>query len=178
MLLLEYRLHFAKCLDILFADEPSTGLDPGARLEFAIELERLRAERGTTIVLTTHFMEEADRADRVGILHEGNLLALGKPDELKENLGGEVVVIETGNPDSLCTKIRDRFSLECQTVDGSARIKVPRAHEFVPKVVEAFPGEVSALSFGRPTLEDVFIQKTGRTFWDAAEETPSGERAE
>jgi ABC-2 type transport system ATP-binding protein len=178
---LRRRVELAKALlpgpDLLFADEPSTGLDPGARLEFETELERLRAEHGTTIVLTTHFMEEADRADRVGILHEGNLVALGKPDELKENLGGEVVVIETGNPDSLCTKIRDCFSLECQTVDGSARIKVPRAHEFVPKVVEAFPGEVSALSFGRPTLEDVFIQKTGRKFWDDAGETPSGERA-
>lgn len=178
---LRRRVELAKALlpgpDILFADEPSTGLDPGARLEFAAELERLRAERGTTIVLTTHFMEEADRADRVGILHEGNLVALGNPDELKESLGGEVVVIETGAPDSLCTKIRDHFNLECRAVNGSVRIEIPRAHEFVPKVVEAFPGEVSSLSFGRPTLEDVFIQKTGRKFWEAEDETPSGEGA-
>ncbi len=178
---LRRRVELAKALlpgpDLLFADEPSTGLDPGARLEFAAELERLRAERGTTIVLTTHFMEEADRADRVGILHEGNLVALGKPDKLKESLGGEVVVIKTGDPDSLCTKIRERFALECQAVDGSARIKVPRAHEFVPKVVEAFPGEVSSLSFGRPTLGDVFIQKTGRKFWEAEDKALSGEVA-
>lgn len=178
---LRRRVELAKALlpgpELLFADEPSTGLDPGARLEFAAELEHLREERGTTIVLTTHFMEEADRADRVGILHEGNLVALGKPDELKESLGGEVVVIETGDPDSLCTKIRERFSLKCQAIDGSVRIEIPRAHEFVPKVVEAFPGEVSSLSFGRPTLEDVFIQKTGRKFWETEDKSPSGEGA-
>ncbi|MBT3821356.1 MAG: DUF4162 domain-containing protein, partial [Nitrospinaceae bacterium] len=172
------RVELAKALlpgpDLLFADEPSTGLDPGARLEFAAELERLRAEQGTTVVLTTHFMEEADRADRVGILHEGNLVALGKPNELKESLGGEVVVIETENPDSLCQKILERFSLEAQAIDETVRIKIPKAHEFIPKVVEAFPGEVTSLSFGRPTLEDVFIQKTGRNFWEAAE-APSGE---
>ena len=175
---LRRRVELAKALlpgpDLLFADEPSTGLDPGARLEFAAELERLRAEQGTTVVLTTHFMEEADRADRVGILHEGNLVALGKPNELKESLGGEVVVIETENPDSLCQKILERFSLEAQAIDETVRIKIPKAHEFIPKVVEAFPGEVTSLSFGRPTLEDVFIQKTGRNFWEAAE-APSGE---
>jgi ABC-2 type transport system ATP-binding protein len=176
---LRRRVELAKALlpgpELLFADEPSTGLDPGARLEFAAELERLRVERGTTIVLTTHFMEEADSADRVGILHEGNLVALGKPDDLKESLGGEVVVIETGDPDSLCTKIREHFDLKSHPVDGTVRIEIPRAHEFIPKVVEAFPGEVSSLSFGRPTLEDVFIQKTGRKFWEAESETPFGE---
>ena len=176
---LRRRVELAKALlpgpALLFADEPSTGLDPGARLEFAAELQRLRAERGTTVVLTTHFMEEADRSDRVGILHEGNLVALGEPEKLKESVGGDVVVIQTPDPESLSGKLKERFGHEAQAVDGSVRIEIPRAHEFIPRVVEAFPGEVKSLSFGRPTLEDVFIQKTGRKFWDAQEEEASRE---
>jgi len=176
---LRRRVELAKALlpgpALLFADEPSTGLDPGARLEFAAELQRLRAERGTTIVLTTHFMEEADRSDRVGILHEGNLVALGEPGKLKESVGGDVVVIQTHDPESLSGKLKERFGHEAQAMDGSVRIEIPRAHEFIPRVVEAFPGEVKSLSFGRPTLEDVFIQKTGRKFWDAQEEEASRE---
>ncbi|MFP6869047.1 MAG: ABC transporter ATP-binding protein [Nitrospinota bacterium] len=176
---LRRRVELAKALlpgpALLFADEPSTGLDPGARLEFAAELQRLRAERGTTVVLTTHFMEEADRSDRVGILHEGNLVALGEPEKLKESVGGDVVVIQTPDPESLSGKLKERFGHEAQAVDGSVRIEIPRAHEFSPRVVETFPGEVKSLSFGRPTLEDVFIQKTGRKFWDAQEEEASRE---
>lgn len=176
---LRRRVELAKALlpgpALLFADEPSTGLDPGARLEFAAELQRLRAERGTTVVLTTHFMEEADRSDRVGILHEGNLVALGEPGKLKESVGGDVVVIQTHDPESLSGKLKERFGHEAQAVDGSVRIEIPRAHEFIPRVVETFPGEVKSLSFGRPTLEDVFIQKTGRKFWDAQEEEASRE---
>ena len=176
---LRRRVELAKALlpgpALLFADEPSTGLDPGARLEFAAELQRLRAERGTTVVLTTHFMEEADRSDRVGILHEGNLVALGEPEKLKESVGGDVVVIQTPDPESLSGKLKERFGHEAQAVDGSVRIEIPRAHEFIPRVVETFPGEVKSLSFGRPTLEDVFIQKTGRKFWDAQEEEASRE---
>lgn len=176
---LRRRVELAKALlpgpALLFADEPSTGLDPGARLEFAAELQRLRAERGTTVVLTTHFMEEADRSDRVGILHEGNLVALGEPEKLKESVGGDVVVIQTHDPESLSGKLKERFGHEAQAMDGSVRIEIPRAHEFIPRVVETFPGEVKSLSFGRPTLEDVFIQKTGRKFWDAQEEEASRE---
>jgi ABC-2 type transport system ATP-binding protein len=175
---LRRRVELAKALlpgpDLLLLDEPSTGLDPGARLGFAAELLRLREERGTTVVLTTHFMEDADRSDRVGILHEGSLVALGRPDELKESVGGEVVVIESGDPSALRDKLRDRFGHEAQLMEGSIRIELPRAHEFIPQLVEAFPGEVKSLTFGRPTLEDVFIRKTGRRFWEGDEEE-SGE---
>ncbi len=177
---LRRRAELAKSLlpgpDLLFLDEPSTGLDPGARLEFGAELQRLRKEQGTTVVLTTHFMEEADRCDRVAILHEGNLVAMGRPEELKESVGGEVVVIHSQDPAALREKIQTRFGHPARIVDGSLRLEHPRAHEFIPQVVEAFPGEVKSLTFGKPTLEDVFIQKTGQRFW-REEKSPAGEGA-
>lgn len=170
---LRRRIELAKALlpspALLFADEPSTGLDPGVRLEFAAEIQRLRSERRITVVLTTHFIEEADRSDQVGILHEGNLVALGKPEALKETMDGEIVVIQTPNPKSLCAKIQEHFGHETQTFSNSVRIEIPRAHEFIPKLVESFPSEVKSLKFGRPNLEDVFIQKTGQQFWESQE---------
>ncbi len=178
---LRRRVELAKALlpgpDLLLADEPSTGLDPGARLEFAAALQKLRKERGTTIVLTTHFMEEADRSDRVGIIDEGHLVAIGGPNELKESIGGEVVVIQTQSPESLGEKLSDRFGREVHVMDDSVRIEIPRAHEFIARVLDAFPGEVDFLSFGRPTLEDVFIQKTGRNFRETQEEALQKESA-
>ncbi|MDA0999416.1 MAG: ABC transporter ATP-binding protein [bacterium] len=174
---LQRRVELAKALlpepDILFLDEPSTGLDPAARRDFGDEIGRLRADRGTTVVLTTHILEEADRCDRVGILNEGNLVALGEPEALKKKIGGEVVAIESPDAGALQEKIKSRFGIESTRVDGTLRIEQTGAHEMIPRVIEAFPGEVKSLTFGRPTLEDVFIHETGRRFWQ--EEDAEGE---
>jgi ABC-2 type transport system ATP-binding protein len=154
--------------ELLLLDEPSTGLDPGARRDFAKLLRRLRDRGGVTVVLTTHYMEEAERADRVAVLHEGSLVALGTPDELKRSVGGDVVVIDAEAPRDLRDKVRARFGLEAQLVDGTLRVERSRGHELVRDVVEAFPGEVRSVTFGRPTLEDVFIHVTGRRFWEGS----------
>jgi ABC-2 type transport system ATP-binding protein len=154
--------------ELLLLDEPSTGLDPGARRDFAQLLRALRDRGGVTVVLTTHYMEEAERADRVAVLHEGSLVALGTPDELKRSVGGDVVVIEAEAPRDLRDKVRARFGLEAQLVDGTLRVERSRGHELVRDVVEAFPGEVRSVTFGRPTLEDVFIHVTGRRFWEGS----------
>ncbi|HSD09637.1 MAG TPA: ABC transporter ATP-binding protein [Candidatus Binatia bacterium] len=153
--------------ELLLLDEPSTGLDPGARRDFAQLLRTLRDRDGVTVVLTTHHMEEAERADRVAVLHEGSLVALGTPDELKRSVGGDVVVIEAEAPQDLRDKVRARFGLEAQLVDGTLRLERSRGHELVRDIVEAFPGEVRSVTFGRPTLEDVFVHVTGRRFWEA-----------
>jgi ABC-2 type transport system ATP-binding protein len=162
---LRRRAELAKALlprpELLLLDEPSTGLDPGARRELAAYLEELRAGEGVTILLTTHLMDEAERCDRVGILDRGRLVTIDRPAELKARLGGDVVVIQARDPEALRRLVGERFGTQPALVDGLLRAERPRGHEFVREVAEAFPGEVLSASFGRPTLEDVFVHLTG-----------------
>jgi ABC-2 type transport system ATP-binding protein len=161
---LQRRVELAKGLlhepDILVLDEPNTGLDPAARRDFMNYLQYLCEQDGVTILLTTHFMEDAERCDRVGILHEGKLVALGAPDALKQSIGGDIVVIQSPDPLGLQKKLRERFGCEATVVDGTLRVERPRGHEFIRDAVEAFPGDITSAAFGRPTLEDVFIHLT------------------
>jgi ABC-2 type transport system ATP-binding protein len=179
---LQRRVELAKGLlhrpELLLLDEPSTGLDPGARRDFSALLRRLSEREKITIALTTHFMEEAERCDRVAILDGGRLEALGTPDELKAHIPGDVVVVEAKDPASLAEKIRSRFGIEPTRVDGSLRFERPRGHEFVREIAETFPEEVRSASFTRPTLEDVFVHFTGHRFWDPVlDGAAAGEKA-
>lgn len=169
---LQRRVELAKALlhepPILLLDEPSTGLDPGARRDFLQYLGELRERDGVTVVLTTHYMEEAERCDRVAILHRGKLASLGAPAQLKDTVGGDVVVLQSRDPEALRQHIAERFGHEAFVVDGTVRIERPRGHEFVRDVVDAFPTEISFVTYGKPTLEDVFIHLTGHRFWNDA----------
>ena len=163
---LQRRAELAKALlhqpEVLVLDEPTTGLDPGARRDVWRHLLALGDRDGTTIVLTTHLMDEAARCDRVGIIHEGRLVAIGAPQALTDALGADVITIAAGDPAGLATKVGARFGVRVDVMDEQLRIERDRAHEFVPEVVEAFPGEIDAVTFGKPTLEDVFMHYTGR----------------
>ncbi len=166
------RVELAKGLlhapELLLLDEPSSGLDPGVRREFIEYLVRLRDSDGVTVVLTTHTMEEAERCDRVGFVHHGALVAVGTPDALKGEIGGDVVVVQADDPERMRARIRERFGRDARLVDGALRIELPRGHEFVREVVEAFPGDIRAVTVGKPTLEDVFVHLTGDRFWGEA----------
>ena len=162
------RVELAKGLlhkpQVLLLDEPSTGLDPRVRRELSDYLERLRDENGMTILLTTHLMEEADRCDRVAILDRGQLVALNTPRQLKEQIGGDVISVETGQPQPLAEQIGKRFNLVTRALGGSVRIERTDGHKFITDLVEAFPGQIDAVSIHKPTLEDVFIRLTGHRF--------------
>ncbi len=166
---LQRRTELAKALlhqpPLLLLDEPSTGLDPGARRDFMQYLRQLRDQEGITIVLTTHYMEEAERCERVAILHQGNLVRVGTPAELEQEVGGDVVVMQTPDPQGLQRKLRERFGCDPTVVDGTLRVERPRGHELVRDVVDAFPNDVTLVTYGKPTLEDVFIHLTGHRFW-------------
>ncbi len=151
--------------ELLLLDEPSTGLDPAARREFFNYLGYLREHDGVTVVLTTHFMEEAERCDRIGILHQGKLVGVAPPAELKSEVGGDVIVIRADAPELLQRKILQRFTLKSQLVDGTIRIERIRGHELVGDLIGAFGDEVESVSFGKPTLEDVFVHLTGHQFF-------------
>ncbi|MEI6082193.1 MAG: ATP-binding cassette domain-containing protein [Verrucomicrobiota bacterium] len=170
---LQRRAEIAKCLlirpEVLLLDEPSTGLDPGARLDLWASLEKLRSEHGVTALCTTHLMEEAARADRVGIVSSGKLVALGTPDELTAAIGGDVISLgaskETG-ADQLAKLITSKTGIPATVVEGEVRIEHVEAYALAARLAGEFPKEITSLRIARPTLEDVFIARTGRLFAD------------
>jgi len=175
---LQRRTELAQALlhrpPLLLLDEPSTGLDPGARRDFIQYLAQLREQDGATIVLTTHYMDEAERCDRVAILHQGKLVSVGSPAELKGRVGGDVVVVQARDATGLRARIKERFGCEAALVDGTLRIERERGHELVRDLVDAFPEEVTLVTYGKPTLEDVFIHLTGHRFWVSDDGTETG----
>ncbi|MDZ7268711.1 MAG: ATP-binding cassette domain-containing protein [candidate division KSB1 bacterium] len=166
---LRRRVELAKSLlhqpALLLLDEPSTGLDPGARRELWDLLRHLQISEGVTVLLTTHLLEEAEKCDRLAILDAGRLVALGTPEELKARIGGDVIMLDSPQPELLRMRCRELFQIEATVVDGRLRLERDRGHEFVPKLIEAFPGRITSLTIGKPTLEDVFIKETGHQFW-------------
>ena len=150
---------------LLLLDEPSTGLDPGARRDVWTYLEQMREEEGVTSFLTTHLMEEAEKCDRLALLDQGKLLAVGTPDELKARIGGDIVSVEAQDPDALAAAVKERFGIEGRVVEDTIHFEKDEGHRFVPQLIDAFPDRVDSISLGKPTLEDVFVQLTGHRFW-------------
>ena len=167
---MQRRIELAKGLlhqpGVLLLDEPTTGLDPGARRDLWQYLQMLRDEERVSVLVTTHLMEEAEHCDRLAILNEGNLVALGTPAELKSEIGGDIVLLEaTHDAELLAEHIRARFHVDTTVLEKHVRIEREGGHRFVTDVVEAFPGEIQAISVSKPALEDVFIRRTGHKFW-------------
>lgn len=177
---MQRRIELAKGLlhhpEVLLLDEPTTGLDPGARRDLWQYLAMLRDQEHVSIIVTTHLMEEAERCDRLAILSEGNLVALGTPEALTREIGGDVILLEARDPQALAAQIRTRFHVDAVVLDNHVRFEIENGHRFVPDVVEAFPGEIQSLSVSKPTLEDVFIHCTGHRFWNEEMEAASAEK--
>lgn len=165
---LQRRVEIAKGLlhdpAVLLLDEPTTGLDPGARKDVWTYLATL-TKQGVTVLVTTHLMEEAERCSRLALLDQGTLAALGTPAQLKEAIRGDVVTVTSSDSTRLIEGVRQQFGLEAILRDGAVRIERPDGHRFVPQLVEAFPGLVTSIHVGKPTLEDVFVLHTGHRFW-------------
>ena len=162
---LRRRVEIAKALlhrpQVMLMDEASTGLDPAARRDLSRHVETLRQQEGVTVLLTTHILEEADRCDRLVLLHQGRIVAHGTPGELRSSIGGDVVVLETRDTASLAGKITQHFGLQPKVMDGQVRVEIPNGHRFITEVVEAFPGAIESVGLHKPTLEDVFVRETG-----------------
>lgn len=167
------RVDLAKGLmhrpDLVLLDEPTTGLDPGARRDLWSYVEGARDRDGLSVLITTHLMDDAERCDRLLIIDRGRIVALGTPDSLRDSVGGDVIVARTREPQRLAGEIQEKLDQTAEVVDDTVRVRRPRAHEFVPVLFEAFPGRIEALSVGKPTLEDVFIQHTGHRLWEESD---------
>ncbi|MXY99704.1 ATP-binding cassette domain-containing protein [Candidatus Poribacteria bacterium] len=162
---LQRRVEIAKALlhspRVLLLDEPTSGLDITARQQLNDYLGVLAQTEAILVFMTTHLLEDAEMCDRVGILDVGRLVALGEPEELKAEVGGDVILIESTDSAILATAIADGFGISTVLTDDGLRLECERGHEFVRDVVAAFPDEIQSVRFGKPTLADVFMKLTG-----------------
>ncbi len=162
------RVELAKGLlhrpKVLLLDEPSTGLDPAARLDLWQALTQLRDNHGTSIILTTHLLDEADKCDCVAILNAGAMVACDRPENLRSETGEVVVCISTNDPEAVARILKDRLSMDSKILDQQVRITAARAMSSLSAMIEETKAFASSVSIGRPSLEDVFIAKTGHQF--------------
>jgi len=179
---MQWRLDVALGLvhrpQVLFLDEPTTGLDPEARAELWREIERLAREEAMTILLTTHYLEEADRlASRLAIVDRGRVVAEGTPDELKSELRGDTVqveLVESSNGDAAAT-VHEVPGLTELAVDGRLlRARVENGAAAIPPLITALEQRglrVASATIARPSLDDVYLRHAGRSFQQADTET-------
>lgn len=162
------RAEIAKCLlarpEILLLDEPSTGLDPSARIDLWAVLVRLREEHGMTIVFTSHLMDESAKADRVAILNAGRLIACDAPSQLLKTTGPEILRVASREEKRVATFLRDECALNSQIIDGEVRAATASAHSVAARVTTALGSVVLSTTVSQPTLEDVFLFQTGCRF--------------
>jgi ABC-2 type transport system ATP-binding protein len=175
---LRRRVEIAKCLlgrpELILLDEASTGLDPAARRDlWAV----LRAQPDLTVLFTTHLMDEAAQADRLLLLDQGRVVAAGRPQDLMREVGGQVLEIDAEKPDDLALELRSAFGGEPRVVDGRVRLEGERVHELVPRLMERLGSRVQRLALAHPSLEDVFLRRTGKRFVvTSADPEPKGRR--
>jgi len=152
-------LHLPK---ILFLDEPTLGLDPQTRNRIWEYLLRLRQDANVTLFLTTHYMDEAEHCDRIAIIDHGKIIALDTPQELKAQMRGDLVDLQTGD-DALTEKeLVAKHGIMVRGDSQGLHFEVPNGAEFIPKLVRELTADVIAVSTRRPTLDDVFLKLTGR----------------
>lgn len=149
---------------LLLLDEPSTGLDPASRLDLWHAIQQLRTESGVTVLLTTHLLEEADKADRIAILDRGAVVAEGPPAELRASLGNQVLSIRSANMNAVIAWLEEH-SVPCQKLSDQILVSIPNAMDIVAPLSKQMGDLIQSITLGQPSLEDVFIAKTGHRFW-------------
>lgn len=171
---LRRRVEIAKCLlhapAVLLLDEPSTGLDPSARREMWPYLDRVREQGGTTVLLTTHHLDEADRCGRLAILDRGRAAAMGTPRELKHRVGRACITIDANDAAQLGIQLREQLKIEASLVGQRLRIEYAGGMPTIDEIARACGDAARSITLGPATLEDVFIHETGRPFQDDATE--------
>ena len=152
-------LHYPK---VLFLDEPTLGLDPQTRSHIWEYVLKMRQHEGTTIFLTTHYMDEAEKADRIAIIDHGKLVAIDTPESLKRMVGKDIISVKTDDNESAAEEIQRRYQTEARQDGGELTFEVANGEKFLPTFAKEFGTRIISISLRRPTLEDVFLKLTGR----------------
>ncbi len=163
-------IHYPK---VLFLDEPTVGLDPQTRDHIWRYIKELKEAHDITVVLTTHYMDEADRlSDRIAIMDHGKIVVLDSPQKLKDTLEGDVVAVKANNLDALSELVGKWFGLKKRRiVDGMLEITVPNGKMVMPRIIELATQNniyVDSLVLREPNLEDVFLHYTGKSIREDA----------
>jgi ABC-2 type transport system ATP-binding protein len=165
------RLEIARGLlhspQVLFLDEPTVGLDPQTRASIWAYVRDLQSRENITIFMTTHYMDEAEYCDRIAIIDEGRLLVVDTPEALKARVGRDRVRIETADDAAAIATLAERFDVEAAMSEGAVTFHVAGGEEFVPRLFEGLGLQIRSVSVARPSLDDVFMDWTGRTIRDA-----------
>ena len=168
---LKRRVEIAKALlhepHILILDEPSTGLDPSARINMWKYLHGLNL-KGVCILLTTHLMEEADKCDELFLLDKGHLASHGSPQALKKEMKGDILSIKSKKINELKNFLRESFNLEAEIINNNLKMTVFESATMLSEITKKFGMDIDEVTLSKPTLEDVFVKKTGHQFWNNA----------
>ncbi len=152
---------------VLFLDEPTIGLDPQTRSSIWRYIRGLQATEGTTIFMTTHYMDEAEFCDRIAIMDRGEIVVLDTPEALKAAVGADRVVLGTADDDAALDELRERFGIEAAVAEGAVTFHVEAGEAFVPRLFAELDVAITSVAVSRPTLDDVFMRYTGTTIRDA-----------
>jgi ABC-2 type transport system ATP-binding protein len=152
---------------VLFLDEPTIGLDPQTRSSIWRYIRALQESEGTTIFMTTHYMDEAEICDRIAIIDSGEIVVLDTPDALKAAVGADRVDITTSDHAAAIAALHDRFGLEATVADGAVTFHVENGGAFVPRLFAELDVAITSVAVSQPTLDDVFMRYTGSTIRDA-----------
>ena len=168
---MQRRLEIARGLlhapRVLFLDEPTVGLDPQTRSSIWEYINELKSREDITIFLTTHYMDEAEHCDRIGIIDHGQIVAIDTPEALKASVGKDRVQIHTADDQAAIAGLRRDFGVEAAIHEGAVTFSVPGGEEFVPRLFAGLSVPIRAVSVARPSLDDVFMSYTGKTIRDA-----------
>ena len=156
---------------VLFLDEPTIGLDPQTRSAIWKYIRALQETEGTTIFMTTHYMDEAEFCDRIAIMDRGEIVVLDTPDALKASVAADRLVLGTVDDTAALAALRDRFGIEAAVAEGAVTFHVASGEAFVPRLFAELGVGITSVTVSRPTLDDVFMSYTGSTIRDA-EATP------
>ena len=152
---------------VLFLDEPTIGLDPQTRRSIWRYIRALQETEGTTIFMTTHYMDEAELCDRIAIIDRGEIVVLDTPEALKASVGADRVVLGTADDDAALAALRDRFDIEATVAEGAVTFHVASGEAFVPRLFAELGVGITSVAVSRPSLDDVFMRYTGLTMRDA-----------
>ncbi len=152
-------LHYPK---VLFLDEPTLGLDPQTRNRIWEYILELQQREGTTIFLTTHYMDEAEKANRIAIIDHGKLVAMDTPEGLKKLVSEDIISVRTDNNDRAAEEIKSRYQIESRHDSDGLTFEVASGEEFLPAFIKEFSTKILSVSLRHPSLDDVFLKLTGR----------------